>query len=88
MIRLGRVYRGLMVHMRATNAKLRRRAEIMVARITGCTEAEAADALARGDGSVKLAALMVSGTGRAEAEALLERHEGDLRRALMEQTGR
>jgi N-acetylmuramic acid 6-phosphate etherase len=36
MIRLGRVYRGMMVHMRATNAKLRRRAEIMVARITGC----------------------------------------------------
>ena len=30
MVRLGRVYRGLMVHMRATNAKLRRRSEIMV----------------------------------------------------------
>jgi N-acetylmuramic acid 6-phosphate etherase len=88
MIRLGRVYRGLMVHMRATNAKLRRRAEIMVARITGCTEAEAAAALAAGDGSVKLAALMVSGTGRAEAEALLERHAGNLRRALAEQNGR
>ena len=38
MIRLGRVYRGLMVQMRATNAKLRRRAEIMVAQITGCDE--------------------------------------------------
>ncbi len=84
MIRLGRVYRGLMVHMRATNAKLRRRAEIMVARITGCTEAAAAEALGRGDGSVKLAAVMVSGMGRAEAEALLERHGGDLRAALSE----
>lgn len=84
MIRLGRVYRGMMVHMRATNAKLRRRAEIMVARITGCTEAEAADALAQGDGSVKLAAIMVKGIGRAEAEALLDRHGGNLRSAFGE----
>jgi N-acetylmuramic acid 6-phosphate etherase len=29
MVKLGRVYRGLMVHMRARNAKLRRRAEMM-----------------------------------------------------------
>jgi hypothetical protein len=36
MIRLGRVYRGLMVHMRATNAKLRHRAAEMVDMITGC----------------------------------------------------
>jgi N-acetylmuramic acid 6-phosphate etherase len=84
MIRLGRVYRGMMVHMRATNAKLRRRAEIMVARITGCAEAEAAAALAQGDGSVKLAVLLVSGAGRAEAEALLARHGGNLRSALAE----
>jgi N-acetylmuramic acid 6-phosphate etherase len=84
MIRLGRVYRGMMVHMRATNAKLRRRAEIMVARITGCTEAEAADALAQGDGSVKLAAIMVKGIARAEAEALLDRHGGNLRSAFGE----
>jgi N-acetylmuramic acid 6-phosphate etherase len=88
MIRLGRVHRGMMVHMRATNAKLRRRAQVMVARITGCTEAEAADALAQGDGSVKLAALMVSGIGRAEAEALLDRQHGNLRRALKERDGR
>lgn len=84
MIRLGRVYRGMMVHMRATNAKLRRRAEIMVAQIAGCTEAEAAQALAAGDGSVKLAAIMVSGMGRAEAEALLQRNGGNLRAAFLE----
>ena len=45
MVRLGRVYRGLMVHMRATNAKLRRRSEIMVSQITGCDDATAIDAL-------------------------------------------
>ena len=54
MVRLGRVYRGLMVHMRATNAKLRRRSEIMVAQITGCDDATAFDALRLSDGDLKV----------------------------------
>ena len=33
MLRLGRVYRGMMVNMPPTNAKLKRRAEAMVAQI-------------------------------------------------------
>jgi hypothetical protein len=37
MVKLGRVYRGLMVPMRARNAKLRRRAEMIVAEIVGCS---------------------------------------------------
>src|SRR6516164_6639117 len=45
MLRLGRVYRGMMVNMQSTNAKLKRRAESMVARIAGCSQARAADAL-------------------------------------------
>jgi N-acetylmuramic acid 6-phosphate etherase len=82
MIRLGRVYRGMMVHMRATNAKLRRRAEIMVAQIAGCTQEEAARALAQGDGSVKTAVVILHGLDRAGAEALLNRSGGNLRTAL------
>ena len=40
MVKMGRVYRGLMVDMRARNAKLRRRAEAMVsARSFSCPEA-------------------------------------------------
>ena len=42
MLRLGRVYRGMMVNMQMTNAKLKRRAEAMVARIASCSEAQAA----------------------------------------------
>ena len=42
MVKLGRVYRGLMVHMRATNAKLRDRATAIVNRITGCSPDDAA----------------------------------------------
>jgi N-acetylmuramic acid 6-phosphate etherase len=59
----------------------------MVARITGCTEAQAAEALAQGDGSVKLAAVIVRGIARAEAEALLQRHGGNLRAAFGELDG-
>ena len=36
MVKMGRVYRGLMVDMRARNAKLRRRAELIVSEIVGC----------------------------------------------------
>jgi N-acetylmuramic acid 6-phosphate etherase len=82
MIRLGRVYRGLMVHMRVTNAKLRRRAEIMVAQITGCSDETAVEALAQADGDVKIASLIVFGVDRAFAEAILARNGDNLRTAL------
>ncbi|WP_229428474.1 N-acetylmuramic acid 6-phosphate etherase [Microvirga pudoricolor] len=82
MIRMGRVYRGLMVDMRATNAKLRRRSVAMVIQITGCDEATAANALSQSDGVVKIAALVALGLSRAEADALLARSEGNLRVAL------
>jgi N-acetylmuramic acid 6-phosphate etherase len=82
MIRLGRVYRGLMVHMRATNAKLRRRSEIMVTQITGCEESTAIEALGQADGDVKIAALMVFGVDRPLAEAILARNNDNLRVAL------
>jgi N-acetylmuramic acid 6-phosphate etherase len=87
MIRLGRVYRGMMVHMRATNAKLRRRAEIMVAQITGCSEDRAAEALARCDGRVKTAVLVVRGLDPAAADDLLGRSGGNLRVALEKLAG-
>jgi N-acetylmuramic acid 6-phosphate etherase len=82
MLRLGRVYRGMMVNMPPTNAKLKRRAESMVARIAGCSEAQAADALEQSKGDIKIAALVVLGYDRAEAEAVLAEQKGNLRRVL------
>lgn len=82
MLRLGRVYRGMMVNMQATNVKLKRRAEVMVARIAGCSEAEAASALARTNGDIKLAALVVLGYDAPEAADILLRHKGNLRRVF------
>jgi N-acetylmuramic acid 6-phosphate etherase len=82
MVKLGRVYRGLMVHMRARNAKLRRRAETIVSRIVGCGAEDAARFIEQADGDVKLAILIGFGLSAAEAAELLERHGGNLRPAV------
>jgi N-acetylmuramic acid 6-phosphate etherase len=86
MVRLGRVYRGLMVDMRATNAKLRRRAETMVREIVGCDEPDAARYVEQAGGDVKIAILLGLGVDPAVAAAMLERQEGNLRRAVDEIT--
>lgn len=82
MIRLGRVFDGLMVDVQATNAKLVRRAEEMLARLTGHGRAEVREALGRAGGSVKLAVLLLQGYDVAQAEAALESTGGQLRSAL------
>jgi N-acetylmuramic acid 6-phosphate etherase len=82
MLRLGRVYRGMMVNMQSTNAKLRRRAESMVAQIAGCSETRAASVLEETEGNIKVAALVVLGYDKAEAEAILASHHGNLRRVI------
>ena len=84
MVKMGRVYRGLMVDMRARNAKLRRRAEAMVSEIVRCPEGDAARYLEQADGDVKTAVLLGLGLGRSEAAQLLQRHGGNLRSAINE----
>lgn len=82
MIRLGHVYKGLMVDMQLSNAKLRRRAEKMVAGLAGCGEADAAAALAASGGRIKPAVLVAMGRSVEEAEAALAASGGNLRRVL------
>ena len=82
MVRLGRVYRGMMVDMRASNEKLRRRAERMVAQLTECSAEEAVRALERADGDLKLAVMLVSGFDADAARDALARHGGNLGAAL------
>ncbi len=84
MVRLGRVYRGMMVNMHVANAKLRLRAERMVVRIAGCGQAEAAAALQTTHGDIKSATLVVLGYGPEEAALILKRSGGNLRTALSE----
>jgi N-acetylmuramic acid 6-phosphate etherase len=86
MIRIGRVYRGLMVDMRARNAKLLRRAEVIVDQIVGCGSTDAARLVAKADGDVKLAVLLGLGLDAGDAAALLQKHLGNLRSAIGELT--
>jgi N-acetylmuramic acid 6-phosphate etherase len=84
MVRLGRVYGGLMVDMRATNAKLRRRSEIMVSQITDCSDATAAEAIRLANGDLKAAVLIALGADSAQAQEALKQSDGNLRQALAE----
>jgi N-acetylmuramic acid 6-phosphate etherase len=84
MLRLGRVYRGMMVNMLPTNAKLKRRAEVMVSEIADCDPAQAARALEEANGEIKRAVLLALGADKAKADTLLRRFDGNLRRILAE----
>ena len=83
MMEVGKTYGNLMVDVQATNAKLKARALRMVTSVTGATRAQAEDALVHAGGSSKLAILMLQTRLPAgEAQGLLERSGGFLRRAL------
>jgi len=82
-IRLGHVHDGMMVNLRADNAKLRARARGMVAQLTGASDSVADRALGQTGGAVKPAVLLVRGAASvAQATALLTDTGGDLRGAL------
>ncbi len=82
MIRLGRVYRGMMVEVQASNAKLAERKEKILMNLTGRSGQQVRDALKRSSGSVKLAVLLLSGCELDEAKKVLERVGGRLRAAM------
>ncbi len=79
----GFVYQGQMVCMRPTNAKLRRRAERMVATLTSAPEDEARRALEAVDFQIPLALIMIArNCTREEAAALYAAHDGRLHAIL------
>jgi N-acetylmuramic acid 6-phosphate etherase len=82
MLRLGLVYRGLMVNMRVTNDKLAARACAMVARIAEVDEEVASNALRATSNDIKRAVLVARGAAPEAATAILERAKGSLRAAL------
>jgi N-acetylmuramic acid 6-phosphate etherase len=82
MIRLGRIYRGMMVEVQACNAKLARRRERMVAHLTGHSGEPVREALERAEGSVKLAVLLLQGYELQEAQSGLDQVGGQLRAAI------
>jgi N-acetylmuramic acid 6-phosphate etherase len=82
-LRLGHVHDGMMVNLTADNAKLRGRAQGIVAQVAGVDLATAEAALAQTDGRVKPAILLVAGVRDVRsAAALLEETGGHIRPAL------
>jgi N-acetylmuramic acid 6-phosphate etherase len=81
MIRLGRVYRGLMVDLKAVNKKLVRRSEKILLELSGRSREDVRDALHQADGNVKAALLLLEGCDLEEAARMLDRSGGDLRTA-------
>jgi N-acetylmuramic acid 6-phosphate etherase len=82
MIRLGRVYEGLMVDVQAVNQKLLRRSEEMLRKLTARSLEDVRQALQQANGNVKLAVLLLRGCDMEKAQALLDRAHGELRAAL------
>ena len=82
MLRLGRIYNGLMVDMRLSNDKLRRRAVEMVGEIAKVDKSVAKAALDQAGGNIKLASLIALGRTPAEATAALAAAKGNLRTAI------
>ncbi len=88
MIRLGHVYEGLMVDVQATNEKLVRRSERILAQLTGHSHDRVRDALRQAQGSVKLALLLLEGSAADDARSALDQTGGDVRAAKSAITAR
>ncbi len=85
MIRLGKTYGNLMVDLKATNAKLRVRAQRLVAQACSIESEQAEAVLAQCDYEVKTAIVMVKlGLDAAAARARLASCDGFIRVALIE----
>ena len=83
MILMGKCYQNLMVDVQASNEKLKARAIRIVMQATDCNKALAEETLKQADQNAKLAIMMIlSGLDRAQAETLLEKHQGKLQLAL------
>jgi len=79
---LGKVYRGLMVDVRAVNEKLVKRSEDMLIQLTGRSRDDVRNALSRANGSVKIAVIFLHGCDLESAKQLLSAAGGRLGAAL------
>jgi len=87
MVRLGRIYDGLMVDMRVSNRKLRTRAIAIVAEISGVDRNDAEAALDLAQNNIKVATLVAMGMNAEEAAKLLAASGNNLRAALTGRSG-
>src|SRR5690625_3952416 len=84
MIKMGKVYENLMVDVKATNQKLRERAQNILATITSVTKEQAESFLEKSDYQVKPAIIMIeTGVDFAEAKEYLQEADGFVREAIL-----
>jgi N-acetylmuramic acid 6-phosphate etherase len=82
MILLGKVYRGLMVDVKAANEKLQKRSEDMLMQLTGKDRDDTRNALSRAHGSVKIAVMVLNGCDLESAKQMLSDSNDQLGTAL------
>ena len=83
MVSCGKVYQNLMVDVDPCNEKLVVRARKIVMEATGCTQEEAARAIAQAQGHPKTAiTMLLAGCGFQEAKERLEKAGGHVREAI------
>jgi N-acetylmuramic acid 6-phosphate etherase len=83
MVRLHKVYGNLMVDLRATNAKLLRRAQRLTMEATGCSAMDAERTLQACDYRIKVAIVALKrGIDTRRADRLLQAHGGSVHGAL------
>lgn len=83
MVGVGKVYKNLMVDMRATNLKLVERAKGIVMQSTGCDYETAQKVLEMTEYSTKEAIVMIlTGSSREQAAELLDQNKGFVRKCL------
>ncbi|MDC2825603.1 N-acetylmuramic acid 6-phosphate etherase [Rodentibacter pneumotropicus] len=83
MILLGKCYENLMVDVQASNEKLKARAIRIVMQATDCDKTIAEKNLILAKQNAKLAIMMIlNGLDKNEAQALLDKEKGHLRKAL------
>lgn len=84
MIRQGKVYENVMVDLMLSNKKLKERAKRIIMMFSGVGYEQAGELLQEAGGHVKTALLMALGSlSREKAEALLEEHDGFIRKAFL-----
>ena len=85
LVRLGHVYRNLMVNVQMSNAKLRRRGERNLQLALGCSPAQARRLIQRSGGNLKVAIVMSRlGCTRTEAQRRVGRSHGHVAQTLGE----
>ncbi len=89
MVKMGKVYKNLMVDVRATNVKLKDRSIRITMNATGLDREEAEKLYQAAGGSIKAAVVMhETGVSREEAELLIEQNDGYVRKAIQAAGGK